>query len=282
LNLLLLLLLAAGCRGPQAGPGGEVPAWAALAEAHNRRIDGLGQVYADGVVELRWTDDRGRRFEQGDVEVWLALPDRAAIDVTKFGERLLWVGCDARQAWVFEFDKKAGTALRRAGRDGPSEAGGDDLPVDPAIIIALAGLDRLPPADGTVVRDESRDAWVLSPGAHAAPIRVYLDRRTLLPLRVELLDEHGAIACSSRIDPRRYEPLRRDGIPVASGALFPTLLDAAGSDGRSAIKLSLRDPGPDPAPQGYFDLDWLSGRFQPARVAAREPATARAGAPRSP
>ncbi len=242
------LLAPAACRGPQTGPAGSGPSWAQIAAAHNHRLAGLGQVYADGVVELRWSDDRGRHFEQGDVELWLALPERAAIDITKFGERLMWMGCDARYAWVFEFDKKEGTALQLADRDSASGekegVGGDELPIDPAVVIALAGLDRLPEEGETVVRDQARDAWVLNVNGNGAPLRLYVDRRTTLPLRVELLDERGNVAFYSRIEPRRYELLRRDGVPVDSGALFPTLVDVFSSDDRSAIKLSLRDPGP--------------------------------------
>ncbi len=276
ITLTVGVLVPAACRGPQAGPAGSAPSWAQIAASHNHRLAGLGQVYADGVVELRWSDERGHHFEQGDVEMWLALPERAAIDITKFGERLMWMGCDARYAWVFEFDKKDGTGLRLADRDGDA---GDELPIDPAVVIALAGLDRLPEAGEAVARDQARDAWVLNVNGTVAPLRLYLDRRTTLPLRVELLDERGNVAFYSRIDPRRYEPLRRDGIPVDSGALFPTLVDVFSSDDRSAIKLSMREPGPDPAPQGYFDLEWLTGRFRPERMAGIVPVAANPGGP---
>jgi hypothetical protein len=269
---------------------GNAPSWAQIATAHNQRLAGLGQVYADGVVELRWSDDRGRHFEQGDVELWLALPERAAIDITKFGERLMWLGCDARYAWVFEFDKKDGTALRLADRDGARDGDVDDerpnddlpiddLPIDPGIIIALAGLDRLPETGEAVARDQARDAWVLNVNGNRAPLRIYFDRRTTLPLRVEMIDGRGDVAYYSRIEPRRYEPLRRDGVAVESGSLVPTLVDVFSSDDRSAIKLSLREPGPDPAPQGYFDLDWLTGRFRPARMAGIVPVAANPGGP---
>jgi hypothetical protein len=194
------------------------------------------------------------------VEVWLALPDRAAIDVTKFGERLMWIGCNERLAWAFEFDREDGTALRVAGREGAPAAGG--LPVDPALVIALAGLVRLPDS-GTIERDGARDAWVLTPGAGTGALRLSFDRRSMLPLRVEVLDENGSVACYSRIERRRYEALG----PLGSGPMFPTLVDVFGGDGESSIKLALRDPGPDPAPRGYFDVDWLSDRFRPARVA---------------
>ena len=44
----------------------------------NERADTIESLYARGIFEARWVeDDGGRRFEQGDLDLWYLRADRS-------------------------------------------------------------------------------------------------------------------------------------------------------------------------------------------------------------
>ena len=57
---------------PTAGPASE-----AVAASERARVGGLRFLHAKGVAEIRWKDDDGNHFEQGDADVrWSAARGR--------------------------------------------------------------------------------------------------------------------------------------------------------------------------------------------------------------
>ncbi len=217
------------------------------------------------MVELRWTDEQGEHFEQGDLDVWIHLPDRLAFNIEKFGQRLMWLGSSGRRSWLFDF-RSDETVLHLAGS--PQEA--RRLPIEPAAVLRLCGLTPLPeapPEPPAVEYDADRDAIVVTVEL-AGPTRLFLDRRRGLPVRVEELSADGSVALYSRIKLARYEPLAVGAAPLG-GPEFPTLVDIVGADG-TAAKLAVRSPTDEVADR-YFDLDWLLEVFPPDRVEGELP-----------
>ena len=266
-------VLACSCAAPPSGPAGpELPLPEGLAETHNERVSRVDVVYARGVMELRWDDEDGRHFEQGDLDLWLDLPHRTALNVSKFGERLMWLGSNETAGWVFEFGDGL-TVLRLAVGPAGDRARGQ-LPIDPADLVALCGLMRLDER-ARVAYDEGLDAWVIGPPPDGAGLRVYLDREKRLPVRAELRDEAGGILFYSGIKLQRYDRLGETGAAPGSAPLVPTLVDIFGTGGFEA-KLAVRDPTADEQEQraDYFDLDWLTGKFPPDRVEGAPPLAA--------
>lgn len=64
----------------------------------------LTKLHRSGVCELRWTDEAGRRhFEpQVDCDLWWRPPSAFALQFSKLGEILGWVGGDGTQLWFFD------------------------------------------------------------------------------------------------------------------------------------------------------------------------------------
>ncbi len=261
----LLLVLLSGCQGPKGQAGGpipEPPPYEELARAQNDRVDRIDRVYGRGVIELTWTDEEGRHFEQGDLDLWLQLPDRAALNITKFGQRLFWLGSNASSTWIFDF-RGDESVLHVA----PVGQAPGTLPLEPSIMAALCGLAELPPDMRSPVRyDAEHNAWVVAAESRGRAVRLYLDRKALLPVRAELLDETGEVALFSRLKLSRYERIAAAGSPAGSGPLFPTLIDLLSSDDRLAVKLSVPSPSDDVLEERFFDLDRLIEAFKPVTV----------------
>ncbi|MHC4430123.1 MAG: hypothetical protein ACYS0D_16225 [Planctomycetota bacterium] len=143
-----------------------------MAEAHNARVDRVERVYADGAIELRWTDEDGEHFAPGQLDLWIEPPARTAISISKGGDRIMWLGSDGPTAWAFDFrgDQKV-VHVDQATADGIS-----GLPFDPAHLFGLCGLTPLPAIGSVAVFDggfdEGLDAYAVAPDpAEAEPVR---------------------------------------------------------------------------------------------------------------
>ncbi len=257
---LLPLLLLVSCRvqsGPEAAVEHDVPGYEVLAAAHNERIERLGRIYARGVIEMWWTDENGRHYEQGELDLWIALPRRTALRISKLGHLFMWIGSDDRQTWLFEF-RDGVTTLHLAD---PSQAPvGGVMPFEPTRLLELGGLTPLPADGGEVRYARDHDAWAVR--APDRPV-LFLDRQSLLPVRAELLDEEGRVLLYSAMKRSRYERVELSGVSPLGGPMFPTLVNIKGTDGRFEVQVSARRPNDNGVKAKYFDLGWLKGQFKP-------------------
>lgn len=218
---LAVLALATGCQHAP-GPNGTAPPppppidYAVLREQHNQRIARIPTVRTSGVIELRWRDERGgSHFEQGDIRLFLRLPDRLSLQVHKLGETFLWFGADQGGYWLFDLLNKDDRVLY-LGRD--AGAAPADVPgaIHPLRLIDLLGMTALPD-EAAVGYHEGHDAWLVETVGQGGAVRLYFDRATLLPKRVEGLDGSRVI-CAGEL--RDYESLAVDGLPPG---LFPRI-----------------------------------------------------------
>jgi len=257
---ILAVLPLASCRtqtGPAADGEHDVPRYEVLAAAHNDRIERLGTIAARGVIEMWWTDDDGRHYEQGELDVWIALPRRTALRVSKLGHVFMWIGSDDRQTWLFDF-RDGVTTLHLV--EGSQVADKGAIPFEPTLLLELGGLTPLPAAGGEVRYVRDHDAWEVR--APDRPV-LFLDRQSLLPVRAELLDEDGRVLLYSAMKLTRYERVDLAGVSPLGGPMFPTLVNIKGTDGRFEVQVSARRPNDSGVEAKYFDLGWLKGRFKP-------------------
>ncbi|MHC4217163.1 MAG: LolA-like protein [Planctomycetota bacterium] len=271
----MIACLLGSCRSAPPGPDdavSDVPTYAALAEAHNARVDRIKRVYADGSIELRWTDEDGEHFAPGNLDLWVEPPDRTAIFISKGGERIMWLGSNGPAAWLFDF-RNDQVVLHLAQ---PAEGGTGGLPFDPVQLVGLCGLTPLPGTGTMEGHDKSRDAYAVVGEAPGSPMRVWLDRGTRLPVRVEILDPDGTAALYSELKLRRYDRIVAVGGTPGAGPMIPTLIDVHGIDGGAHAKLSIYSPTDDPREieAHFFDLDWLKQSFPPHRVEGMVPLVA--------
>ena len=272
-------MLVGGCKSP---PGPTVapppPSYFALAETHNARIAKLQTLNANGVIEIRWRDDRGSHFEQGDMELWLKLPRHVALRVEKLGETLLWLGSDESRYWLFDMigDEK----VLRLGRH--EDAGAIDqnnaLGVRPLVLLDLLGLTPMPVAETPppVQFNAQHDAWMIQVQGSGGPMRIYFDRQSLLPKRVEAVsstDDQATLFSSLR----RYESVWQPNMPPLAFPKMPKLVDiastsdapASGQFSGGSVKIAIDQmTGQVPAEQlqHVFDLERLRQALRPDRI----------------
>jgi hypothetical protein len=102
LGLLVVALLGLlGCHSPQKKESVFSPE---AQESWREDREQLTKLHRSGVCELRWTDEAGRRhFEpQVDCDLWWQPPSAFALQFSKLGETLGWVGGDGTQLWLFD------------------------------------------------------------------------------------------------------------------------------------------------------------------------------------
>lgn len=210
-----------------------------LVAAHNDRVARLATTYSDGVIELRWTDDKGKHFEQGDLEFWQTTENRTALRVSKLGEHLLWLGSDKDRWWLFELINKDDRVLYLGRHDEPIERLGA-LGVKPLALLDLLGLTAIDAAtvheaDKPPAFDKARGAWVIEAAGRGGAMRLFFDPATLLPKHIEELDAAGKIVAES--DLSRYQTVELKGVAVMAQPKMASLIDIRrGADAEAAAE----------------------------------------------
>ncbi len=282
--IALVCLCFTGCRTAPAGPtADETPSYSEIAEVHNQRIERLSELYARGVIEIRWRDGDGRHFEQGNLDLWLQLPRHTALRVEKLGNVFLWLGSNDERFWLFDMLGDQ-TVLLTAPHDAAIDAAGL-FAVRPLALVDLAGLTVLPEPHGNddpeVHYDESLDAWLLTAPGQGGDTRLYLHRTSLLPVRVESIMANGDIAYRSDLQLTRYRTAARPGVPPSQYGRMPTLIDitAMQSPGEGIthgeIKIALGSPTGRVENQPMdrvFDLERLMRSMRPDHIESDIPA----------
>ena len=99
--LLVALLGLFGCQGLQKK---EIVLSPKAQQSWREDREQLTKLHRSGVCELRWIDEAGRRhFEpQVDCDLWWQPPSAFAMQFSKLGEILGWVGGDGNQLWLFD------------------------------------------------------------------------------------------------------------------------------------------------------------------------------------
>ena len=98
---VVAICFAVGCGGPRIN---EQPLSLDAQQSWREDRLQLSKLHRSGVCELRWTDDQGKRhFEpQVDCDLWWQPPEAFALQFSKLGETLGWVGGDGERLWLFD------------------------------------------------------------------------------------------------------------------------------------------------------------------------------------
>ena len=115
-----------------------------------------------------------------------------------------------------------------------------------------------------VTYDSKRQAWVVTV-PDRQQLRLYFDRESLLPIRVELFSPDLVVLMHSTLPLRRYEPVQIVGAVPGTQPRFPTLVDIVYADGSGSVKVAVPNPT-DAVKEQYFDLDWIKRAFDPDRI----------------
>jgi len=246
------------------------PTWSEFAAQWNDRVGRLQQFYSRGVIELRWEDEQGSHFEQGDVDVWVDLPKRTALRISKAGEVLAWLGSDDSRYWFFDLLDEP-TQLVVASHDEPVSIAMAGLQLDSATLLDVLGLRRLGDT-GTVRADAETGKWIARTQGAGAQLHMELDAQTGLPTRIEALDGAGGMRLVSELG--RYERVEMRGVSSLNWPKLATRIvltaPQTSLDGRSGdARLYLSRPttvvGSQPMDR-VFDLNRLMDSLQPDDV----------------
>ena len=218
---------------------------------------------------MRWTDDDGDHFETCLAEVWIKLPDKTAMNIQKLGERLMWLGSNGDDAWVMTFAKEEKVLYVYGSEEHKKEDSLTRLPIEPGLMLKMLGLSKLIMPKNAEAKqvgfDAQRDAWILSVPEKEQSLRLFFDRKKLLPVRIEYLSADGKIQMYSELKLRRYDTVEMVGLIPGTQPMFPTLVDIHNKQGLGEIKLALREPVDD-VKDHFFELDWIIRRFKPDRI----------------
>lgn len=209
--LAILIAAAAACSSaccstprpaPKAAEFGPPPAYADLAARYNQRCARLEKLKAPVTLVIDAPDDKGgRRKEQVEAYLQFLAPSKLSVRVDKVGQTLAVLGCDETRYWWIDLSEKSAAFVGTHQRATPQAAAKFGIPIHPldlADVLAIAPLpgEARPPAraaDGTLM------VTLPSRGAGWGERRVFVDEKSALPTRVEVLDADGGKALSAAL-----------------------------------------------------------------------------------
>jgi hypothetical protein len=265
-----LLGSALGCKSPAPAPPAsapaEAPALAELVREHNERVGRFQELYVSGQAELRWRDEKGSHFEHCRVEIYWRPPFRTGVNLTKVGERFLWLGSDETRWWAFDLASSPTTLT--LGAHGDDEAlEGAPLGIQPLALLDLMGLGRWEAnGAGTVAWSAEEAGWTFDVVGEGGPVRVVIDAQTRLPKRTAALDAAGEPALVGELED--YETVETEGMSPGASPKCPKRVALRRDASHGRITLFLEGPTgrSDLVKDGHFDLDRLQRLLKPERV----------------
>lgn len=288
--LVLALALAAsggGCAGPErpepAAPTAEVelvgpPApdaeLLAIAQGQAIRIRALRTLESRGVVEFRWRERGGERFEQCDLRLFAVPPARTAFRLSKLGEQYAWLGSDEESWWLFRLKDRPSTVEIRPW----AEAGAEGFAiVSPRTVLLLAGLVAFPD-DGSLRRVTATlpETVVLEHpladaegSASELSVRWTVAARTRLPQEVAIVDRSGQTLLASRL--ADYAAAPSTGASPGDWPRVPRKIEVVRTADGASIRLALDEPSArsDRIRPQFFELPELLRSLRPDEVVYR-------------
>ena len=203
-----------------------------------------------GVIEFKWTDEKGTHKEQGDLDFWKQ-GNAVSLRISKLGELIAWFGGEGKDFWFFDMmgDEKT---LTIGGERGMFH--------DIEIALILLGLSPLPEGemtsrDGVVTLvDDQQRRWIAT-----------FDSLGNRPLTIELIDgAHEAKARHKSGIRVEIEQLHELHWPETGGSI-----DLTDNQGNTEIKIvfsSLSTIVEDEPMHRVMNLEYLRNALKPSII----------------
>ena len=183
---VVVLLVAAGSVARAASTPAEVLA------AHNAWADSIRHVWSRAAVTINFPVGEKREQHDLDGHFFLVKPDRLFLHGQVFGQDVFRIGMNAERFWLWI---RPGVNTVWTGRRGGK--GERALLLSPADLMAACGTSRIDLARGAAAEFVAeRRHYILTEQRRAGNARlparrIWFDRMTLRPVRVDLFDEVG-------------------------------------------------------------------------------------------
>ncbi len=243
---LVAAIIAAGCTPAPlhlAPPQSAAPTAEEFTKAQSERIAGLASLALRGHAEIRWRDDSGSHFDDGDFDLLVKPPASISVRISKIGEKILWVGGGDGQWWIVYPRERPSRALLRpwvlnagTGRERASDdAQGLSRLLDPTRLLETLALCPVEAHDiRSISWDAVRGGWVI-----ALQSREILARgESLLPVGCTWFDaDHRVIAecVLEGFEWVRGEPLARRAAETTQPLVATRITISVWTGGRSSI-----------------------------------------------
>lgn len=203
-----------------------------------------------GIIEFKWTDEKGEHKEQGDLDFWKQ-GNAVSLRISKLGELIAWFGGEGKDFWFFDMMGNEPT-LTIGGEQGMFN--------DINIALILLGLSPLP--EGEMM---SRDGVVTLVDAEQRRWIATFDSMGNRPMTIELIDgDHKATARHNSGIRVEIDQLHELHWPETGG-----FIDLTDNQGNSEIKIvfsSLSTIVEDEPMHRVMNLEYLRNALKPTII----------------
>lgn len=263
--------LLAACSTPQSRPEFSPLEFEAIETLQNSRALAFQVLESTGTIELRRNEEGSTSFDSCALDLWR---DHAnfALRLRKFGERFLWVGSDGSDWWVFELaSEPTRLVVLPLGVEGALNLGAEESLLGPRKLLQLSGLLPIDPearCEQLHLTEEGLISFVLVSQVEGGwnRMRWEVDRKRLLPSRIEALDQQGEVLYWARLN--AYEPIPARDLPIGAWPQFARKVFIKDLSGEVDVRIFFNNPnarGTRIKPS-LFDLQKLLAAFKPSKV----------------
>jgi hypothetical protein len=271
-----------GCRSPKSSPTvtertpevdhGPLPDLASVVVRHNERVRDLAKFQSPVNLVLETPEPSqgakpsARRTDRAEGFLQWIQPDRVAMRLDKVGQNFAWLGVGGGKYWWIGTRDTPEALVGSMDRANPDKARELGLPVHPLDLPEVLGAVPLPDSPGSVHLAWSSEGLLRITSAARWGVRVlWLDRDTLDPKRVALLDARGRSVVLARVERiQRVEVLGDTFSPARLGTRYH--IDLPLADARVTLDLvKPQNPG-DAMKTRAFELDALLRAYRVDRV----------------
>jgi len=248
----------------------ETPAYAELASTHNERVGKIEEFWAPTRVRIRWMEEGEEREENGEGNLIFHRPNRVALTFGKVGEIGFWAGCNDEMFWVFEGGDASRVYVARNENAFRPETEPLPIAVHPLEVLDLLGLFELPATTTRPITfDESTASWVIHSPGRWSDRRLYLDVKSLLPRRVELVAPARPDVVLASADLDAYQPLDVGSLSRDDRPLVPTEITVFQPNEAGDVRIEVFRPrdrtSRGPIRPEIFEFDAIANSMRPEK-----------------
>jgi hypothetical protein len=212
-----------------------------------QRTKHFKELVGRGVIEFRWSDNRGEHKDQGDLDFWKQ-GDTVSLRISKLGELLMWFGGNNEQYWLFDLLGEE-TSLTINGHR--------RMFSDITMALVFLGLSPLPEGEMTI-----QDGIVTLVDEHHREWKMAFDSISHRPLTMKVIDGEN----TSSVVHRKGIGVELENVHALHWPSAGGLMDLSDSRGDTEIKIvfsSLSTVVSDEPMDRVFDLTYLEESLEP-------------------
>ena len=259
-------------------PAWGIPSYRHVVQRYNKHLENLDQLWTRVSIDAVTYDHKNKKqsLNTDDALIMTIPPNKLLLRISKVGQDLMWAGYNEQLYWLFDVYENDIAYFGRHANFGMPGTRRLNLPahLQPMDLPHLLGLikinenilPRFDPKNPRVRWSYELGAFIIEPPGSGT--RFYIEPRTYLPVRIELLNSAGRAFMTAQLSKPDRVDLHEQ--PDENRPTLQTRIDVTHAYNRDRISLTLWNMSDGRQRRGIkkaqFNFDALVSLFEPVKI----------------